>query len=253
MATQSWSGSTIEVVTQNYGEMMRDDVVKLKIGADHVEYFVHPGFLLQHSEYFRRLLNGNWKEVAEEAICLDDVDCKTFEIFLQWLYTQRYPTDDQFRAETPPGSTSGRAMQLARIKACEFGDRFMASGYLLASENALIDSLIVDTQIPFYDTIIYAFTHLRSDSPILQALIDSHCFCWHEQSDTEKNGELQLRSQLPHSFLLGVALRYMQTQDGQRRLLDRCDYHKHSTDNERGDNCTISCVDDFETSSAYGI
>ena len=56
---------------------MRDDVVKLEIGPYHVEYFVHPGLLLQHSEYFKGVSNGNWKEAAEKAICLDDVDCKT--------------------------------------------------------------------------------------------------------------------------------------------------------------------------------
>lgn len=57
--------------------LMRDDVVRLEIGPDLVEYFVHPGLLIHHSDYFKRALNGDWKEAAEKGIKLDDVDCKT--------------------------------------------------------------------------------------------------------------------------------------------------------------------------------
>ena len=55
------------------------DVIKLEISSARVEYFVHPGLLLQHSAYFARALNGKWKEAAERAICLADVECKTCE------------------------------------------------------------------------------------------------------------------------------------------------------------------------------
>lgn len=59
---------------------MRDDVVKLKIGPEGREYFVHPGLLVCHSEYFARALTGNWKEAEENAISLYDVDCETCKL-----------------------------------------------------------------------------------------------------------------------------------------------------------------------------
>lgn len=40
-----------------------------------MEYSVHPELLSQHSEYFGRALNGNWKEAEERVITLVDVDC----------------------------------------------------------------------------------------------------------------------------------------------------------------------------------
>ncbi|XPS77670.1 hypothetical protein M3J09_009697 [Ascochyta lentis] len=226
--------------------LMRDDVVKIEIGPDHMEYFVHPGLLLEHSEYFNRALTGSWKEAAERAIELDDVDFVLVEIFLEWLYTQRYPKDNRFT----DSFDSECASHLARVKACEFGDRFLAAEFRRASENALIDSLTVGLNTPWYTMIIYAFNHLPPNSPVLQAMIDTHCYSWKENSDNYGNGELQLRSLLPHSFLLGVALRYMRLQHGRKKRLDRCDYHGHGPDDDRGDKCQVARVDEFNKRKA---
>lgn len=172
---------------------MRDDVVKFKVGSESREYFVHPGLLLRHSEFFVRALTGNWKEAAEKAIRLDDVDCETcklsrcklelplltvcaVEIFVEWLYTQRYPTSVKF-AQNEPGK-AGCALHLGRVKACEFGDRFQAPTFLRLSENALVDCLISGEHAPFYSAVIYAFKNLSSESVVLQAFIDNHCRHW---------------------------------------------------------------------------
>jgi hypothetical protein len=90
----------------------------------------------------------------------------------------------------------------------EFGNRFQITDFKNALEVALIDSLI-DEAMPMYEAIIYAFEHLLSCSLVLQAMIDVYCAGWVENSDTEENRDLELWSELPHSFLLGVALRYM--------------------------------------------
>jgi len=45
--------------------LLRGDVVKIKVGPDLVEYFVHPELLSHHSKYFKRALNGSWKEAED--------------------------------------------------------------------------------------------------------------------------------------------------------------------------------------------
>lgn len=35
--------------------------------------------LHEHSEYFKRALNGSWKEAEDKVVCLDDVDCGSCE------------------------------------------------------------------------------------------------------------------------------------------------------------------------------
>lgn len=56
---------------------LRDDVIKIEVGPYGNQYTVHPGLLVQHSEYFKRTLNGPWKESRERVIKLDDVKCDT--------------------------------------------------------------------------------------------------------------------------------------------------------------------------------
>ncbi|KAJ4986468.1 hypothetical protein SVAN01_08030 [Stagonosporopsis vannaccii] len=71
--------------------------------------------------------------------------------------------------------------------------------------------------------IMYAFHYLRSDRLVLQALTDAHCYHWIEYLDTEESEELELRSQLPRSFLLGVELIDTRSQYGRKKRRSRCD------------------------------
>lgn len=150
------------------------------------------------------------------------------EIFVEWLYTGLYPKDSRFCLNCSTGSCDYEcSAQLARVKVCEFGDRFQANEFKLASEEALVDSIIDD--LPWYNTIIYAFKHLPPNNPILQAMIDKHCLEWNDKIDN-KGDELDLRSKLPYEFWMGVSLRYMRMQDGQIEELDRRDYYRHESD-----------------------
>ncbi|OSS51335.1 hypothetical protein B5807_03985 [Epicoccum nigrum] len=130
-------------------------VTATEIGPDRIQYTVHPGLLAHHSEYFKRALNGSWIEAEERLIKLEDVDCETFKIFLEWLYTGRYPKDDFF---CRPKLFTCVDVQLTRVKTCEFGDRFQITEFKNASEAALIESLY--GKMPMYKAVIYAFEHL---------------------------------------------------------------------------------------------
>ncbi|KAF2625387.1 hypothetical protein BU25DRAFT_346330, partial [Macroventuria anomochaeta] len=223
---------------------VRNGVVAIEVRPEWVKHFMHNALLEEHYNHFRRALNGSWKEAEEKTVCLDDVECSTStSLFLEWLYSQQYPKGHRFGA-----GRSNRTKQVSRFKACAFGDRFLVPAFRAASESALIDRIIVANRSPYYDAIIYAYEHLPSDSPVFQALIDAHYHGFAEDSDTEKNGELELRSQHPHSFLVEAMLRYMRLQSSMSRKkhLDRCNYHEHASDDERGDKCQVPRIDDFD-------
>lgn len=167
---------------------------------------------------------------------------RAVEIFLEWLYTQQYPRDQCFGDKG-----QNRKKQLARIKACEFGDRFLAHAFRAVSESALVDDLVVANRAPYYDSIMYAHQHLRTNSPVLKAMVDAHCYGFIEQSDTERNGELKLRSQLPHEFLVNVMVRYMRLQlPLKKKPLHRCDYHGHTSSEDGGEKCKVPRIDDLK-------
>ena len=52
-------------------------------------YHVHKTLLEQQSEYFDRVLNGNWQEPYEGVVTLDDVDCNTYALVTFRLSTKQ--------------------------------------------------------------------------------------------------------------------------------------------------------------------
>jgi hypothetical protein len=51
--------------------------VILEIGSDRVKYCVHKALLVHHSEYFRKALQGPWKEAEEGVFRLPDIEPAT--------------------------------------------------------------------------------------------------------------------------------------------------------------------------------
>lgn len=56
---------------------IQDVVIVVEVGPERVKHFVRKTVLEEHSEYFKRALNGSWKEADDKVVCLDDVDCST--------------------------------------------------------------------------------------------------------------------------------------------------------------------------------
>ncbi|KAF2112097.1 hypothetical protein BDV96DRAFT_169024 [Lophiotrema nucula] len=51
------------------------------------EFSMHRGLLCFHSEYFRNMLNGGFKERGSTSLIIQEVDVETFQLFFDWAYT----------------------------------------------------------------------------------------------------------------------------------------------------------------------
>jgi hypothetical protein len=51
-----------------------EGVVILKAGPDQSQFHIHKALLVHHSEYFRKALNGLWKDAEEGVIKIEDVE-----------------------------------------------------------------------------------------------------------------------------------------------------------------------------------
>jgi len=124
-----------------------------------------------------------------------------------------------------------RHAQLLRIKACVFGDRFMAFSFKKAAHNQYISEK--DIKVPWYEHIKYAFENLAEDDLLLTAQVDFHCYAWDPNQDDED--ELEVRPQLPNSFFVRVMMRYQQliSVSSDENTLKTCPYHLHDTEEER--------------------
>jgi hypothetical protein len=203
--------------------------VSIEVGPEHRRYVLHKALLLHYSDYFRNALNGSWMEAEDRTITLDDVEPGTFNVFVDWLYSQKFPTTDkdwQVVTETEDES------DLNIIKTCAFGDRFMVPKLFQDANNHYVDAKL---NLSLYSIVIYAFNNLRSDTPLLKFLVDLHCAVWQRTCDDTDEDEKALQPQLPNDFLVRVMYRYSELRetkiDGTE--LDRCSYHVHTSDEER--------------------
>jgi hypothetical protein len=58
------------VASSAFGE----GTVVIEIGPEHKKYYVHRALLIQYSEYFRKALQGPWKEAQNGVVRLEDID-----------------------------------------------------------------------------------------------------------------------------------------------------------------------------------
>ena len=90
------------------------------------------------------------------------------------------------------------------VKTFVFGDRFLAPTFRKAANNFTVDSLFLDTDPRWYNTIIYAFDNLREDNPILRVLVDMHC----RFASSDTCAQAQQQRQLPLAFFVRCMDKY---------------------------------------------
>jgi hypothetical protein len=212
------------------------DHVTVIVGPEARKYVIHKTFLSHYSEYFDNALNGSWEEAEDRTIALDDIEPRTFDFFVDWLYSQNLPaTDEDWSVVTE----TKRLRDLSIVKVCAFGDRFMVPKLLQDANNHYIDTWISSMHPPSYNTVIYAFDNLRTDIRLLEFLVDTHCAFWKRDHDDLNEAQKAQQCQLPNEFLVRVMYRYSELKDTGKdgKDLDRSSYHEHSSHEEREGCC----------------
>lgn len=76
---------------------MFDKIVAITVGeapSAKKVFPVHKGLLCYYSGYFDKALNGRFKESKQASVKLPTEDVETFQLFIGWIYTRRFDTDD---------------------------------------------------------------------------------------------------------------------------------------------------------------
>jgi hypothetical protein len=222
----------------------------VKVGAAGTEYKIHKALLSEHSEYFKRALNGPWKESQEGVVRLEDISCGicksssctqapvltwSVDIFVDWLYTRKLPSDYYEWAAVRDENCQGDKDEDTMMKATALAHRLLAPKFLKAMEHAVILEFFEFANTPCSaNTIVFAFDNLPSSSPILRLLVDDYCFHYTEEIHSEREDKYPGLPQLPHHFLLRVLFRHSEMRENpSRRTQAPCGYHNHIDAGER--------------------
>ncbi|KAF9693739.1 hypothetical protein EKO04_008149 [Ascochyta lentis] len=166
------------------------------------EYKVYKALLVEHSEYFRKALTGPWKEAEDRVFRIADVKSHTFDVFVDWLYTQRLPESRMHWCPDPDrGEQCNMQLGMAYVQAYVFGDRFQTLGFKDAVGQKLCDDL--DHSPPSYETVIYAYAHLPEEDDLLQQMVNFQCAYGNPLYDDDVE-EIETRKRLPTDFLVRV-------------------------------------------------
>jgi hypothetical protein len=224
------------------------------VGHSKDRFVVHENLLTHYSEFFRAALTGSFKEAEDKIVKLGNTHGFTFECFVHWLYTQRFPDaskgDDEELVDGWGSSDDPRKLIDSLIDMYIFGDRCMVPQLQRVALDHLYRHIQVHTTpVPEEDDIYNAFGHLRSDNPLCRLLVDvklyyDHCcdgssnpYSRDEKAEWPMNGE----PDYPSEYLLAFARRateiYGGIRWGEKNLndfdLDLCNYHDHKTDEEK--------------------
>lgn len=69
-------------------------VVKLVVGSESKEYFVHRELIESSSKVFKNAFTNNMKESISQTIKIDDFEADTVEKFLEYIYKGQYEFED---------------------------------------------------------------------------------------------------------------------------------------------------------------
>lgn len=117
-------------------------------------------------------------------------------------------------------------MQILRVKACIFADRFLAPEFARVMRYRLVLRLL-HCETAQWRLVVYAFENLPEGDSVLQLLVDLQCY----------KGEIEVQSEneLPRSSMLRAMRRYAHWRDCLAMVPEPrdCDYHDHDVAEER--------------------
>ncbi|KAF1955497.1 hypothetical protein CC80DRAFT_474241 [Byssothecium circinans] len=219
-----------------------NDVVTVDVGPENQKFHVYTKLLTSYSDYFAKTLSGDWKEAQDRTVQLPDIEPRVFELFIDWLYTQKLPTkrvewvalEGDLANLQDDCAEHNRLIDMLQIKTYIFADRFLIPGFRCALHNSMADVLVRVGNPPYYDMIIYAFDNLPPKSKMLSLLVRMHCEFWNPALDKDFKGELRRRAELPYEFLMRSMICYGKRKNNEDLSLTNVrSCHDHACDEDR--------------------
>ncbi|KAJ4986869.1 ankyrin repeat-containing protein [Stagonosporopsis vannaccii] len=83
----------VRVEKSNAFNYIQSPFLRISVGgeAGPKEFFVHQGLICQHSDFFKKAIEGPWQESEQRAVSLPADDPDVFSLYLILLYTNKLP------------------------------------------------------------------------------------------------------------------------------------------------------------------
>lgn len=213
------------------------------VGAEAKPFVIHESLLVHQSDFFRAALTGKFAEAEKKMVVLQEESCRVFELFVHWLYTERFPcesqNDDPELVKLYSGICSCPRPTWSLIELYVFGDKYMIPKLKKDTLNELFSHTHSSHDLPSAIATKLAFKNLQREDPLCRLLIDLHCRGNYSTIGGTERSVIDT-DVWPAKFVSGVLKRYADIVSDLRRgrlvlrwELILCDYHEHKTSDER--------------------
>ncbi|KAI4666138.1 uncharacterized protein J4E78_003605 [Alternaria triticimaculans] len=209
-------------------------MAEIVVGPKAKRFTVHLNLIVYYSPFFLAALKGPFKEAKDKVVTLPDTEANIFELFANWLYRQRFPTE----ADSPQllalyhrdEDANFRFDRLVRLYV--FSDKYDVPKLKRQCLDTIFEYLVDEDLLPDLSHVVYAVKNLDDEDPLLRMIID--CFCYWSGSDCWVASRIEM---LPAPFLARIMGQFVDFRHGGLDSVDEpdlCDYHCHATNGERG-------------------
>lgn len=141
-------------------------MVTLLVGESEKPFYVHLDLLCDASEFFRAAFKGNFQESSEKTMRLPEDDESIFELFVDWLYYQRYDDHDRGKGWADKSDQE--------VRFFVFADKYQVSKL----KRLIIGKIFAGAsgRGPALSLVSWAYEHTTRDSGLRKLLADWHAW-----------------------------------------------------------------------------
>jgi hypothetical protein len=145
------------------------ETVTIIVGAEKKKFVLHKRLVCRKAPYFDKMFNGNFEEAKTQDCCLQEEEAFTFEVFVFYIYTGRFPEDVK--------AVSGIASVYEPIiKFYVLADKLLMS---MAAKTAALDALVktrASSCLRMDETMIkFVLNQTADDCPLRKLTVDMMC------------------------------------------------------------------------------
>lgn len=175
---------------------------------------------------------------------LDDVEPAVFNVFVDWLYTQKLPPNwSEWKHVMAEKQGDSLTMRNWLLKVYAFADRFVIPTLRTHANRAIIANCDYYTlaNLPCCMETAFAFEHLPANDPILDLFVDLYCVYWnfgYTVEDYGLNNKFWFL-QLPKELLVRYMIRTGKIRECNDLAIESkiklhcCSYHDHKSEEEQ--------------------
>ena len=194
---------------------------------------LHTSFATKSSEFFKSAISGTWTESSSKRITLAEVQPKTFERYLNWLYTSTIPLEVEDSLDPKNDVQRGT---IANSKYRQLLHAYVLRYFLLDRpfRNAIIDAMRkVQSElyyVPSTPAVCYFYDKMPPNCQTIRLITSSWAYMLTPEDMSEED------EGLPAAFLVGLvtkilAVRASGPQNSGLISEYPCEFHEH----EEGD------------------